>query len=445
LGTPTWKPDGVVHAVMFWMASCSHCEYVRANTLPPLQAEYGPVFDLLQVEVSTRADIDLLYAMGDRLGVEHVGVPFLIIGDHVLVGSRQIPEELQGLIEKYIDTGGVPMPVIPELEHFSSMSAPASPPSNAVVRMILFSTLDCNACELTVRQAISPLQETYAGQLEFRMVDVVTAQDVDYLYQVAAQFGVAQEYVDLPLVIIGEHILIDQEIAAKLPALIEEYLAQGGVDFASLPPRRDATITPAPATLSAEIVAPAAIRSNGFTLAIVIIALMAAALIYSIIAFTLGKAFSLPAWSDWLIPVLIVTGIGVAGYLSYVETQSVEAMCGPVGDCNTVQQSRYAKLFGVLPIGVFGLLGYPGLLTAWLARRFAPKLEKPAAIGFWGMAFFAVIFSLYLTYLEPFVIKAVCLWCLSSSVIATLLLLLGTPPAIRQFLQPDGLVERELP
>ena len=160
---------------------------------------------------------------------------------------------------------------------------------------------------------------------------------------------------------------------------------------------------------------------------------MAATLIYSLIAFAIGKTFSLPSWGDWLIPFLIVIGVGVAAYLSYVETQSVEAMCGPVGDCNTVQQSRYARLFDVLPVGVLGLLGYFGLLAAWLTRRFIPKLEKPAAIGFWGMAFFAVIFSLYLTYLEPFVIKAVCIWCLTSAVIVTLLLLIGAPPAVRQF------------
>jgi hypothetical protein len=47
------------------------------------------------------------------------------------------------------------------------------------------------------------------------------------------------------------------------------------------------------------------------------------------------------------------------------------------------------------------------LRSAWLARRFVPKLERPAAIGLWGMAIFTVIFLLYLTYLEPFVIKAV--------------------------------------
>jgi uncharacterized membrane protein len=197
------------------------------------------------------------------------------------------------------------------------------------------------------------------------------------------------------------------------------------------------TVTPVPVFVTIEPDAAAVVQSNGFTLAIVIMALMTAALIYSLVAFIVGKSFSLPPWADWLIPALIVTGMGVAGYLSYVETQSVAAICGPVGDCNTVQQSQYAKLFGVLPIGVLGLLGYFGLLAAWLARRFVPKLQRPAAIGFWGMAFFAVIFSLYLTYLEPFVIKAVCIWCLASAVIVTLLLMLGTPPAILQFVNPD--------
>lgn len=180
-----------------------------------------------------------------------------------------------------------------------------------------------------------------------------------------------------------------------------------------------------------------ALQNNGFTLALVIMGFMGAALIYSLIAFGLGKTLFIPAWADWLIPIIIVIGIGVAGYLSYVETQSVDAICGPVGNCNTVQQSRYAKLFGVLPVGVFGLFGYLGLIAAWLVRRFLPRLEKSAAISFWGMAFFAVIFSLYLTYLEPFVIKAVCIWCLSSAVIVTLLLLLGTPPAVHQFAFSD--------
>lgn len=178
-------------------------------------------------------------------------------------------------------------------------------------------------------------------------------------------------------------------------------------------------------------------RANGFGLAIAVMIFMALVLVYTPIALVVGKSFSLPAWADWLIPVLIVIGIGVAAYLSYVETKMVEAACGPIGDCNTVQASRYSKLFGILPVGLLGLAGYIGLLAAWLVRRFIPRLEKTAVLAFWGMAFFAVSFSLYLTYLEPFVIRAVCIWCLSSAVIVTLLLLLGTLSAVRLFAMPE--------
>jgi len=268
---------------------------------------------------------------------------------------------------------------------------------------------------------------------------VVTPADVEYLYQVAAGYGVPKEAVDLPLLIIGDKVLMVEEIPARLADLVQGYLQTGGTDFPRLPPRPGTTITPAPATSTADTDAgaPATVRSNGFTLAIVIMVGMAITLLHSLISYSIGNTFSLPAWADWLIPALIVIGMGVAGYLSYVETKSVEAICGPVGDCNTVQSSRYAKLFDGLPIGILGLLGYLALLTAWLARKFMPNLEKPAAIGFWGMSFFAVIFSLYLTFLEPFVIKAVCIWCLTSAVIVTLLLLLGTPPAVRLFSIPD--------
>jgi uncharacterized membrane protein len=41
-----------------------------------------------------------------------------------------------------------------------------------------------------------------------------------------------------------------------------------------------------------------------------------------------------------------------------------------------------------------------------------------------------VLFSVYLTYLELFVIRAVCMWCLTSAVIITLLMLLAMPPAL---------------
>lgn len=61
--------------------------------------------------------------------------------------------------------------------------------------------------------------------------------------------------------------------------------------------------------------------------------------------------------------------MGIAGYLAYVEATQSTAVCGPVGDCNTAQQSEYARLFGVLPIGVIGVVGYLAILFSWGVTR----------------------------------------------------------------------------
>jgi uncharacterized membrane protein len=123
---------------------------------------------------------------------------------------------------------------------------------------------------------------------------------------------------------------------------------------------------------------------------------------------------------------LCVVGFGVAGYLAYVETAQVAAVCGPVGDCNTVQQSEYARLFGILPIGVLGLAGYGFIMIAWLIARYTDNwLADLAAISLFIMTISGTLFSIYLTFLEPFVIGATCAWCLTSAVLMTVLMLLS--------------------
>jgi len=84
-----------------------------------------------------------------------------------------------------------------------------------------------------------------------------------------------------------------------------------------------------------------------------------------------------------------------------------------------------------LPIGVLGAVGYIAILVAWwAARQKWGWLSSYAPIALFGMTFFGTVFSIYLTYLEPFVIKAVCIWCISSSILMTLLMLLSVGPAL---------------
>jgi len=56
-----------------------------------------------------------------------------------------------------------------------------------------------------------------------------------------------------------------------------------------------------------------------------------------------------------------------------------------------------------------------------------------------AMALFGVLFSLYLTYIELFVILAVCIWCLTSAVLMALILILAVGPALAVFQESDDL------
>jgi uncharacterized membrane protein len=175
--------------------------------------------------------------------------------------------------------------------------------------------------------------------------------------------------------------------------------------------------------------------ASGFGLAWAVMILLVVALLYAFIAALLvafdRAAPALPAGASVAIPALAVIGLGVAIYLTFIETTNAKAVCGPVGDCNTVQASPFAKLFGVVPVGLLGAVGYIGILAAWfLGRRGRGRLAQLMPVVIFGMALFGVLFSIYLTYIELFVIHAVCIWCLTSAVIMALVLALSVGEAM---------------
>jgi uncharacterized membrane protein len=126
-------------------------------------------------------------------------------------------------------------------------------------------------------------------------------------------------------------------------------------------------------------------------------------------------------WMLWAIPFLALAGSGVAAYLFFAEANSGQVVCGPIGNCNTVQQSTYSQLFGIIPVSLLGLAGYIGILGAWGLKQFGKsQMAETGAKLLLALTTFGILFSIYLTFLEPFVIGAVCTWCLISAVIMTL-------------------------
>jgi len=171
----------------------------------------------------------------------------------------------------------------------------------------------------------------------------------------------------------------------------------------------------------------------GNSLALIVLIGMIISVIYSIVlvirSSELGDKERVPRW---VIPILCLAGAGVSFYLTYVETTHTPAFCGPVGDCNSVQQSPYATLWGVLPVGVLGLSGYIAIGLAWGLSLYSKGVFKYySAIIMWGLALVGTLFSIYLTFLEHFVIGATCIWCITSAIIITVLLWASTGPTIR--------------
>ncbi len=121
------------------------------------------------------------------------------------------------------------------------------------------------------------------------------------------------------------------------------------------------------------------------------------------------------------IAALALAGIFVALYLTLTRLGVIGggALVCTVGSCDIVNASRWATFLG-LPVAVWGLGYYVvtfGTAIVSLQERFANSMQLSRALLFLGATGF--LFSAWLTYLELFVIRAICQWCVVSAVLAT--------------------------
>jgi uncharacterized membrane protein len=116
--------------------------------------------------------------------------------------------------------------------------------------------------------------------------------------------------------------------------------------------------------------------------------------------------------------------VGVSSYLTLTHWQGTPISCAGVGDCNYVNSSSYASLGGV-PVSGFGAALYAGLLVTALLWWWRPEDVRPS-VAYWGLALAGFGYAGYLTYVELYVLDAICVWCVVSATILTLSLALST-------------------
>ena len=118
-----------------------------------------------------------------------------------------------------------------------------------------------------------------------------------------------------------------------------------------------------------------------------------------------------------VIALLALVGLFVAIYLSLFKLGIIGELTCSVGSCDTVQASKWAEFLG-LPVAVWGVGFYVAALALALVS-IQPRFEDSRGVSLamllltgWGL-----VFSAWLTYLELFVIDAICQWCIVSAII----------------------------
>ncbi|MBN2043841.1 MAG: hypothetical protein JW757_02375 [Anaerolineales bacterium] len=374
----------IVRAILFWSPTCGHCEYVITEVIQPLYTQYGNQILILGISTASQVGSELFISTVEETGfpMEQAGVPFLVIGDQVMIGSGQIPEELPGLVAESLKGDGIAWPPFPAIQEFLLTQG--------------FVSVDGQDITPTPMPATQATEGSAPTQAATQMAEQSNSPEL----------AAAQTPEPTPT-----------EQPDPEPMLV-------------------VTDDPPPDTLWETLVFRFNHDRTANTIAVGVLLFLIGVVVYIAVHFM--RASVLKTWPEWVLPVLLVIGLAIAGYLASVEVSGNEAVCGPVGDCNAVQQSKYATLFGFLPVAVFGIIGYLVIGATWLiGKKSSGRLQFYAKLAMFLTALFGLLFFIYLTFLEPFVIGATCAWCITSAILMAVINLFTLPIVLEAWAELD--------
>jgi uncharacterized membrane protein len=126
-----------------------------------------------------------------------------------------------------------------------------------------------------------------------------------------------------------------------------------------------------------------------------------------------------------IISALALGGIFIAVYLTLYKLGVIGQLSCSVGSCETVNTSKWAVFLG-FPVAAWGVSFYLVVFVVALAGTL-PRFEDAPSIS-WLLAVWSAVglaFSGWLTYLELAVIQAICIWCVVSAVLVTVIFVLS--------------------
>ena len=128
--------------------------------------------------------------------------------------------------------------------------------------------------------------------------------------------------------------------------------------------------------------------------------------------------------------ILAVVGLIDSLYLSWVKVSGKYALCGPLGDCESVNSSKYSEIAGI-PIAFLGVGAYLVIIALLFLEAHGDFWKDYTPLLVFGISLTGVLYSAYLTYLEIAVIRAICPYCVVSAIVLVFLLMLSVQRILR--------------
>ncbi len=133
----------------------------------------------------------------------------------------------------------------------------------------------------------------------------------------------------------------------------------------------------------------------------------------------------------WSSVILSILGAADSLYLLVYKLTGNNHMCLGNGGCHNVNFSPYSEIRGI-PVSVFGMSAYLAILCILFLEGRLKIAKENGPLAIFGISLGGFAFTIYLTYLEIYVINAICPFCVASAVIITLLFIMAIIRLVEQ-------------
>ncbi|HEY4520414.1 MAG TPA: vitamin K epoxide reductase family protein [Candidatus Paceibacterota bacterium] len=130
----------------------------------------------------------------------------------------------------------------------------------------------------------------------------------------------------------------------------------------------------------------------------------------------------IPKWFLVSVLLLALAGFLDASYLTIKHYSGGSIPCPVLGGCDIVTTSKYSQIFG-LPVSLYGAIYYLSILIS-LVAYWDSKKELLIKWVVW-VPFLGLIFSGWFMYVQYFLIKSFCFYCIVSALISLVLSILS--------------------